>query len=269
MHVSADSIPSSCLGRIGLALGLLLLVPLMMQGGCASGGDPRSPAVDSRIRDSSVLLGIPDRFTHSSATALGGRFVLTTRHSTEGRPDPALFWHPRAGVFVAESIMQGDGAVPSDDEMRSIAQFLERSTRDWRVIRVPAGVSRSSPAAEIAPVRVVPGGRLRSGDVLLVGGHLVDAPATRESLEEGTTFRLGYGEVIECTPEGIVKYRSLGGDPIVSGMSGGPIFTLVDGEPFLVGITIGEYSRFLSGTTEVGLCIPDEVVEFLAVVHEQ
>ena len=268
MHVSVDSIPSSCLGRIGLAVGLLLLVPLMMQIGCASGGDPRPPAVVSRIRESSVLLGIPDRFTYSSATALGGRVVLTTRHSTEGRPDPALFWHPRAGVFVAESMQRGNGEIPPDSEMRSIAQFLERSTRDWRVIRVPVDVPRSSPAAEIAPVRVAPGGRLRSGDVLLVGGHLVAAPATSDSLEEGTTFRLGYGEVIECTPEGIIKYRSLGGDPIDSGMSGGPIFTLVEGEPFLVGITIGEYNRFLFGTTEVGLCIPHEVVEFLAIVHE-
>ena len=173
---------------------------------------------------------------------------------------------PPTGMRNTQTI---NGSSSSSSRTRPLAVPDESRPSAGSSCRLPAGVSRSSPAAEIAPVRVVPGGRLRSGDVLLVGGHLVDAPATSESLEEGTTFRLGYGEVIECTREGIIKYRSLGGDSIASGMSGGPIFTLVEGEPFLVGITIGEYNRFLSGTTEVGLCIPQEVVEFLGVVHEQ
>lgn len=244
----------------GSAVGVLLLLPALMETGCASGVDPRSPASVSRVRDASILLGLPELSTYSSATALSDQLVLTTRHSTGSLIKGSALWNHRSGVFRADPLGRGPGKIPEDDEMESIEQFLERSTRDWCLVRVPSSVvgkdafDGKSPFGSSGPAAIHP------GDTVLVGGHFLPPRPQLDAIRRGATFRLGYGEVTQCLPNGIILYRLLGGDPITSGMSGGPIFKVVGSDVFLVGITIGEYTRLLSGTTEVGLRIPPEVL---------
>ena len=242
------------------AAGVLLLLPALMETGCASGVDPRSPATVSRVRDSAILLGVPEHSTYSSATAVSDRLVLTTRHSTGSLIKGSPLWNHRSGVFSADPLASGSGEIPCDDDMESIEQFLERSTRDWCLVRVPNSVVGEGVAGGVLGLNTTSFVTLRPGDTVLAGGHFLPPTPELDSIRRGATFRLGYGEVTECTSDGIIRYRLLGGDPLTSGMSGGPIFALVDGEPILVGITIGEYTRFLSGTVQVGLCIPEEVL---------
>ena len=245
------------------AAGVLLLLPALMETGCASGVDPRSPATVSRVRDSAILLGVPEHSTYSSATAVGERLVLTTRHSTGSLIKGSPLWNHRSGVFRADPLASGSGEIPCDDDMESVEHFLERSTRDWCLVRVPDSVVGEDVADAGLDLNTISFVKLRPGDTVLAGGHFLTL-SELDSIRRGATFRLGYGEVIECTPDGLIHYRWLGGDPISSGCSGGPIFALVDGEPILVGSTIGEYTRFLSRTVEVGLCIPEEVLGILA-----